>query len=194
MKSRDVLKILDVSRVSLWTYVKKGYIKVTKMNNGYYDYDDKSVYDFVGKKNRKNIIYARVSTSKQKNDLVTQINYVKKYCADNGIKIDTLYEEVESGITLDRPKFQEMLDEIIGGKIQAVYVSYRDRLSRLSFMILESIFNKFGTRIVVVSNILKKSKIKNNDAELFEDLLSMMHYFTTKAYSARKTSSLYKTI
>jgi predicted site-specific integrase-resolvase len=35
MKSKEILKNLGVSRVTLTSYVKKGLIKVTKMNNGY---------------------------------------------------------------------------------------------------------------------------------------------------------------
>uniref|UniRef100_A0A6C0ECZ5 HTH merR-type domain-containing protein n=1 Tax=viral metagenome TaxID=1070528 RepID=A0A6C0ECZ5_9ZZZZ len=50
MKSKDVLRILGISRVTLWSYVKFGKIKVTKLSNGFYDYDDKSVYDCAGKK------------------------------------------------------------------------------------------------------------------------------------------------
>jgi len=49
MKSKEILKLLKISRITLSTYVKKGYIKVTKLPNGYYNYDDNSVYDFLGK-------------------------------------------------------------------------------------------------------------------------------------------------
>ena len=35
MKSKEVLRILGVSRVTLNTYVKNGKIKVTKLDNGY---------------------------------------------------------------------------------------------------------------------------------------------------------------
>ena len=66
MKSKDVLKLLKVTRATLTAYVKSEKIKVTKLSNGYYDYDDKSVFAFLKKDVRTNVIYARVSTNKQK--------------------------------------------------------------------------------------------------------------------------------
>ena len=40
MKSKQVLQTLQISRVTLSAYVKNGKLKVTKLHNGYYDYDD----------------------------------------------------------------------------------------------------------------------------------------------------------
>ena len=39
MKSKDALKLLNVTRVTLSSYVKNEFIKVTELPNGYYDYD-----------------------------------------------------------------------------------------------------------------------------------------------------------
>jgi predicted site-specific integrase-resolvase len=44
------------------------------MDNGYYDYDQQSVMKIINKDVRSNVIYARVSTYKQKIDLENQIN------------------------------------------------------------------------------------------------------------------------
>ena len=103
MRSKEILKLLGVTRVSLMNYVKSGKIKGTLMKNGFYDYDEDSVYEFLGKKkHKKNVIYARVSTPKQKKDLAKQIKYVKNFCSDNDINISMIYSEIESGISLDR--------------------------------------------------------------------------------------------
>ena len=72
MKSKEVLKLLGISRVTLWSYVKNGTIKAAKLPNGYYDYDDKSIHDFFDHKKKINIIYTRVSTYKKKDDIVRQ--------------------------------------------------------------------------------------------------------------------------
>ncbi len=64
MKAYEVLNLLRVSRPTLTNYVKQGIINVIKLPNGRYDYDEKTVYDFMNKDiPRKNILYARVSTS-----------------------------------------------------------------------------------------------------------------------------------
>lgn len=64
MKSKDVLRLLQVSRVTLMNYVKSGKLKGTKLSNGQYDYNESSVFQLLKKDNRVNVIYARVSTSK----------------------------------------------------------------------------------------------------------------------------------
>ena len=66
-------------------------------------------------------------------------------------------------------------------KIDTIFISNKDRLTRLSYITLKSIFNHFGTKIVVTNN-----NNKNHYGELFEELISIMHYFSTKEYSNRK--------
>jgi putative resolvase len=81
MKAKDVLKIMGITRSHLCRLVKPGKIGVTKQPNGYYIYDPKDVYKYVGKKlHNLNIIYARVSTSKQKADLARQIETLENFC------------------------------------------------------------------------------------------------------------------
>ena len=50
MKAKDVLNKLRVTRQTLTKYVALGYIKVTKLPNGQYNYDEDSVYSFLNKK------------------------------------------------------------------------------------------------------------------------------------------------
>ena len=44
MKSNKVLKLLNVTRPTLCRYVKTCLLKVKSLPNGYYDYDEESVY------------------------------------------------------------------------------------------------------------------------------------------------------
>ena len=182
MKAAEVMRILDISRVTLWTYVKKEYIKVNKLPNGYYDYDEKSVFEFKNSTKKQTIIYARVSTYKQKNDLLRQIESIKKYCNTNSIKYDNIYSEISSGIDLDRQQFNLLLNDIFKYKVERVIITNKDRLTRLSFITLQNIFKQFGTSIVVIND----KPNSNNYEELFNELISLMHYFSTKEYSKRK--------
>ena len=68
MKAREVMKLLNICRTTLYLYTKNNIIKYTKLSNGYYDYDEQSVLKFIKKDNRSDVIYARVSSYKQKND------------------------------------------------------------------------------------------------------------------------------
>ena len=85
MKANKVLKILQVTRPTLVSYVKSGKIKATRLTNGYWDYDDDSVYELVGLKDqRKVVVYSRVSTNNQKQSLESQIEANIKWANKNG--------------------------------------------------------------------------------------------------------------
>ena len=181
MKSREVLRLLDISRITLMTYVKKGFIKVTRLPNGFYDYDDLSVHAFLGHKKKINVIYTRVSTYKQKHDLLRQTQYIQQFCDNNNIPIHHVYSEISSGIDLNRTQFNLLLNDVFKYKINKIYITNKDRLTRLSFLTIKSIFKQFGTTIVVLS----KSDDQNHN-EIFDEVISLMHYFSTKQYSNRK--------
>ena len=181
MKAKEVLKLLGITRVTLSSYVRTGVIEATLLPNGYYNYHDHSVYAFLGKDQRINVIYARVSTYKQKGDLKRQINKLSSYCNHNGIDIDHIYSDISSGIDLDRKQFDILLKLVFENKIDTVFITYKDRISRLSYLTIKSIFNKFGTKIVPIYDT-NKTDIN----ELFDEVSSLMHYFSTKKYSHRK--------
>lgn len=180
MKSKDVLKLLNISRVTLCSYVKFNKIKVTKLDNGYYDYDDDSVYKLMKKDIRATILYARVSTYKQKNDLDNQVNKLIFYCNENNIKYDNIYRDIDSGLDLDRNSISGLIDDVLHYKIKTIYITNKDRLTRLSFKTLINIFNRFGTNVITIND-----EDKDTDNEVFEELISLVHIFSTKMYSNR---------
>ena len=77
MKTSEVLKILDISRPTLYRYREKILLKQYDSLNRW-DYGEKSVYNLFNKDIlRKVYIYARVSTRKQKKELENQILLLK---------------------------------------------------------------------------------------------------------------------
>lgn len=186
MKAEEVLKLLKITRPTLTAYIKSGKITGTRLANGYYDYDEQSIYNFLDcpnpALNRINIIYARVSTYKQKNDLGNQVLQLIEYCNSNNIKYDKVFQEVASGIDFDRKQFSELMNLVINNKVNNIYITYKDRISRLSFITLENIFKHFGTNIIIINN-----KTNNGDKDdLFEELMNIIHLFSTKIYSSRR--------
>jgi len=186
MKGREVMKILNICRSTLYNYTRDGIIKSTLLSNGYYDYDEQSVLKFIKKDIRFNVIYSRVSTYKQKNDLDNQNNKIQKFCNDNNIIISKIYSEISSGIDLDRTQFNDLMSDVFEHKIKNIYITHKDRLTRLSFKTIESIFSKFNTKIIVINN----DNNENNDNEIFEELISLMHIFSTTMYSHRRKNKI----
>ena len=65
MRAKEVMKILNICRTTLYKYTKDGTLKSIQLDNGYFDYDEKSVYSLLKKDDRHDVIYARVSLSKK---------------------------------------------------------------------------------------------------------------------------------
>ena len=187
MKAKDVLKILNISRITLMKYLKLGYISATKLPNGQYDYNDDTVYAFIGqkkeKKNKKIISYSRVSTQNQKSQLKEQTQRIYNSCVSKGIKLDEQIEDIKSGMSSDRKGFNYVCQEIIKGNVELLVIENKDRLLRFGYEIFEDFFKYFGTKILVLNDTLEN---KTYEQELTEDLISIIHYFTMKSYSHRR--------
>ena len=169
-------------------YVKDGTIRTMTLPNGTYDYNDEDVYLKSGRtKERVSVIYSRVSTAKQKVDLENQEKTLINWCNANGIKIARSYKDVASGMNFDRKQFMSMLDDILEYKVDAVYITYKDRLSRISFDMFQKLFGEFGCKIVVINDT---EDAKSNETEIFEEIISMLHCFAMKMYSNRRKKKL----
>lgn len=185
MNAKETLSLLRIARGTLSRYVKSGTIRITILPNKRYDYNEQDVERLLNKGiERKTVIYARVSTAKQKADLENQINLLKQFCFSNGIKINSIYKDIASGISFEkRLDFFKMLDEIMQNKVKKVVIAYKDRLSRVGFGLFKHLFLKHATEIEVISEVGSE---KLDSQEIFEEIVSLLHCYTMKLYSGRK--------
>ena len=187
MKSKDVLKLINITRPTLTKYVKNKTILVDATINGQYVYNDDSVYALIGKHKNKekriNISYSRVSTSIQKLQLKEQSIRIYNSCINRGIQLDKQIEDIKSGMDGNRQGFRDLCNLITAGKVELLIIENKDRLVRFGFEILESIFKNFNTKILVLNEVLEN---KSYEQELTQDLISIIHYFTMKSYSHRR--------
>ena len=183
MKASDVMNILNISRSTLSKYVKEGKISVSICNhNKRYSYDPNSVFKLASNNNKTNAIYGRVSTYKQKSQLCNQLDKLNKYCSDNNITINKVYKDISSGLSLDRKNFNKLLNSVLQYQIDTIFITNKDRLSRLSFNTIKQLFIKYGNNIVCINEFDKKSE----EEELLDELISLIHCFAMKSYSKRR--------
>ncbi|MHB8371180.1 MAG: IS607 family transposase [Thermoplasmataceae archaeon] len=189
MKAKEVLNLLQISRKTLHVYAMNGRIRYTVMPNRMYDYNEEDVYKILNKDvKRKTVLYARVSTHKQKNDLQNQIDQMKQWCFMNGLTINAIYSDVASGISFEKRKgFFEMLDEIMNSKVEKVVITYKDRLSRVGFELFTYLFRKYRTEIVVISEV---GSTKLDSDEVLDEIASMLHCYSMKMHSNRRDHSI----
>ena len=191
LSSKEVANLCGVTIHTVCMWRKEGKLPFMKINDRVilHKIEDvekllnKKIFSEENAKKRKNIIYARVSTSKQKDDLKKQIQILNDFCNSNGIIIDEIFAEIASGINEDREEFNKIIDLVINKEIDKIYITFEDRLTRFGFKYFENLFDKFDTQIVVLNN-----KINNEsfEEELSNDLISIIHHFSMKMYSNRR--------
>lgn len=180
--AKEAKEALNITAQTLKVWKDKGKIKFIKLSNRKYLYDLNSILKHASLDKRKNVIYARVSNSKQVNDLRTQTQIITQFMVNNGVKPDEIYEDIASGMNENRINFNKLIKEILSNEIDTVYISYKDRLTRFGFGYLEYIFSQYGTKIEIV-NLTKEEDFQT---ELTEDLVSIIHHFSMKMYSNRR--------
>lgn len=134
--------------------------------------------------NKIDLIYARVSTNEQKNrgDLDRQINYIIREIIAKNPKNLKVFSEVGSGLNDNRKELKKLLDMVMNDEVDRIFILYKDRLTRFGFNYLEQICNKFGTKIIVISEEIQEKSIQE---ELAEDIISIIHSFSGKLYGMR---------
>ena len=189
MEYKDVHKLTRLHRNTIYKYAKQGKIRTTKINDKHLIYNDDDVYAIAGiNPIRDIVIYARVSTSKQKKDLENQIETLKLFANSNGFVVNKIYKDIASGMSFDRQNFKDMLFDVIEHKIKTVLISNKDRFSRVSFNMWKELFKSFNCDIIVMNDILENND--NDDKEIFEDIISLIHCFAMKMYSKRRKNKL----
>jgi len=85
LSPRDACRVLGVSYITLWRWIREGRIKVIRSPSGRYLIPRSEIERLKGEEKRvekiRAVIYARVSSSKQKEqgDLDRQVELLKKY-------------------------------------------------------------------------------------------------------------------
>lgn len=189
MKAHKALKVLGISRPTLYKLVKEGKLKANKQFNNYLDFDDEDVFRLSNKMEKRLVcVYGRVSTRKQKQDLENQKEKIINFVNLQGETVDLIFSDIASGINFQgRKDFFKLLDLILQGKVSKVYITHKDRLSRIGFELFKHLFSQFATQIVVMSEV---GNSKQDSEEIFEDIISLLHCYAMKMYSKRKGNSI----
>jgi excisionase family DNA binding protein len=178
LKPKEVCQKLGISYRTLQSYVKKGYIKPVILQSGKWRFKEEDVERLMGiVRKRKVILYARVSSNTQKDDLINQVKYLEENVKD----YDQVITDVGSSLNMKRKGFLKLLRMILNNEVSKVVIAYPDRLVRFGFEIIEEICKAHNCEIVVLNR-----EDKTPEKELIEDLISILLSFSEKLQGMRK--------
>ena len=184
-KPKDFAELLGVSVKTLQRWDRDGILKANRSptDRRYYTYDQYLQFKGIQTENdiRDIVIYARVSTRNQKDDLQNQVEFLKQFCNAKGIIVNQCIEDFGSGLNYNRKKWNKLLDEVMENKIKIIVISNKDRFIRFGYDWFEKFCEKFNTKIIIVNN-----ETLSPNEELVQDIISILHVFSCRLYGLRK--------
>ena len=184
-KPKDFAELLGVSVKTLQRWDRDGILKAnrTPTDRRYYTYDQYLQFKGINtvEDNREIVIYARVSTRNQKDDLKNQVEFLKTFCNSKGMIVSQCIEDFGSGLNYNRKKWNQLLNEVMENKIKTIVISNKDRFTRFGYDWFEKFCKKFHTSIIVVNN-----ETLSPNEELVQDIISILHVFSCRLYGLRK--------
>jgi putative resolvase len=120
--------------------------------------------------NKKNFIYARITSEQDREALDRQIAYIRD--ADTKFFTYTVVTDVSTSMNFKRKGLSLLLDACINGSIGNVVITHKDRISRFAFDLVEQVVSKSGGKIIILHD-----GESSNDKELSEDLLTIARIY-----------------
>jgi predicted site-specific integrase-resolvase len=178
---RNAAKILGVHVNTLRNWADAGLIKFIWTTTGYRRYDVYSVAKPTHKLGHR-IVYARVSSYKQRDDLERQVQKLKKEYPKHEIITD-----IGGGLNFKRKGLRSILELAMRGAVKEVVVAHRDRLCRFGFELIRWMVEKDGGKLVVLDDTSASP-----EKELTDDLLAILHVFSCRMHGLRAYSNQIK--
>jgi putative resolvase len=180
---KEAAKILGVHVSSLRRWENEGKLKAIRTPGGQRRFILGEVEKVAGMpRTIRTVCYGRVSTHSQQDDIARQLAFLRERYPEAEV-----ISETGSGLNFKRKKFLAILERIIDGDIQRLVVAHPDRLVRFGYELVKWLCEKFECELVVLND-----RKLSPEAELIQDMLSIVHCFSSRLYKLRKYKSKFK--
>jgi putative resolvase len=186
-KISKAAELLGVSKDILRRWDNEGKIKAIRTPGGMrlYDITDINPASFTKQKAKSSktvVLYARVSSAKQRDDLERQQKYLTDHIPNEYSRHETLkIADIGSGINFKRKGLLSVLGRVKEGNVSAIVVASRDRMARFGFELIEWMCEQFGTKVVVLED-----EDTTPEEELGKDLMSIVQVYCCRWNGRRR--------
>ena len=176
---REVQKVLKIHYQTLYRMEERGEIETIRIGN-------RRMYNLakflrqkgINNNKKRKICYCRVSSKKQKEYLARQIIFMK-----NNYKTHDIISDIGSGLNMKRHGLLKIIELAINGEIEELVITYKDRLARFNYELIEYLIEKYSNGKIIIVN---KAEEKTPNEELVKDIISIMNVYTAKINGLRK--------
>lgn len=173
-KISSYAKIHGKTYRTIWNWIAKGLVKTEKDSTGHTwiieDEPKKPALDVA--------VYARVSSSENKDNLDSQADRVISYCNAKGWKVKKVVKEVGSGLNDARPKLEKLL---LDRDIDVIVVEHKDRLARFGLNYIQKLLELSGRKIEIIN------EMSSDKEDLVQDFVSIITTFCARIYGNRRS-------
>lgn len=133
---------------------------------------------------RKCVLYARVSSYQQKDDLERQMERLQNYASKNGKIVLKEIKEIGSGLNDNRQKLNGIL---MKKDYNEIIIEHKDRLTRFGFNYIRMLLEEQGKIITIINE-------NENKNDLIEDFVSIITSFCARIYGNRRSTKIKENI
>lgn len=180
----EFASLIGKSVQTLQRWDRKNILKAhrSKTNRRYYTHNQ--YLEYIGQKatpDKKNIVYYRVSSNGQKKDLDNQKKALEQFCVAQGLTVAKWLFDIGSGLNYTRKSFLTLMEMVERGEVYQIIIAHKDRLVRFGFEWFEKFCINHGTKIIIMNQ-----ESLSPEEEMTQDLLSIIHCFSSRLYGLRK--------
>ncbi len=185
----EFAKRIGKSPRTLRRWDKNGLLVAKRHPSGHRYYDESDVRKVFGydSESRRTVVYCRVSSANQKDDLDGQVKSMEQFCLKSGIAVDDWMIEIGGGMNFKRKKFLKLMDDVQQGRIARLLIAHKDRLCRFGFEYFERMTRENGCELIVVNQ-----ESLSPQQEMIEDLFTIVQTFSCRLYGLRRYKKMLK--
>ena len=184
LRPGEAARRLGVTVWTLQSWDRRGRLRTVRTDGGRRRIPESEVHRLMGEREvREPILYARVSSHGQKDDLERQKERLLRTHPGAELQFD-----IRSGLKFDRPGFLRVLKAVQERRVSRVVVVDEDRLARFGVDLLRQVFSAYGTTL----EVMEPKPADTPEYELAHDLIAIITSFSARLYGLRshKTKQL----
>lgn len=171
-KISEYAKKNKVTIRTIWNWIYDGRLLTRRTETG-------RIRIIVDENKEKNVaVYARVSSSENKDNLERQKERLVSYCNAKGYKVSKIITEIGSGLNDKRPKLESLLSD---NSIDIIVVEHKDRLCRFGLNYIQKLLALQEREIEIIN------PVDDNKEDLIQDFISIITSFCARIYGQRRT-------
>ena len=170
------LKGVRVETVREWT--KQGKLQYVVTEGGHRRYPSEQ---FIKTSEKVTILYARVSSRDQKDDLDRQCQLLQSLYPSG-----LLIKDLGSGLNYKKKGLNQLIHLLVQGNISELIITHKDRLLRFGSELIFAFCEQYGTKVTILNQPVDYTF----EQELASDVLEIITVFSARLYGSRSRKNL----